>query len=349
MKHKEEPEITVLFLNKIESNQGWGAETFLNEALQREGVKTICVDYKKNSYRLIQAIRRLEQKDFDLVLLQRGTGYSLPLEVLKGINRPKILLFTELIERNRRQHYLLKSRLFEHIFVRSDDCLNTMLTRGWVDPQRISLMLSAFSKELHKPIQGLKKDIDVLFVGTVTQRRAQLISKISALSGITIRVEKAFAEDMVKIVNRAKIILNIHAENFLDTETRVYEVLACKGFLITEQLSSESPFINGKHLVACESVENIAAQIRYFLDNATERQKIAEEGYQHVQKSHSYSNQARLIKDKIKRFIMKEENKSPLLNITYCLQGMGKEKLQLVLDRFKSLLIRFYQLLKNNT
>lgn len=338
--------MTILYISKIETNKGWGAETFLEKALNKQGIKTLCIDYEQNKYRLSEAIRKIKGEAIDAVLLQRGTGYSIPLEVLKSINRPRILLFTELIQRNANQHYLLKSSLFDHIFVRSDQCLDLMIKQNWIAPPKVSLALSAFSKILHRPIEGIKKDIDVLFVGSLTARRTEIIEKLSARSGINIQVAKGFGADMVHLVNRAKIVLNIHGEDFLDTETRVYEVLACKGFLISEPLSSESPFVNKKHLVEAPFIEDMALQIQYYLKNHDQRQTIAEEGHVFVKNNYSYDDQAKLIKNRLVALVTSQVVEPALLREKHLSQAARKEKIQSATDKARLFLIKSYRFLK---
>jgi hypothetical protein len=289
----------ILYINKIGTNAGWGLETFLNQSLLENGVETICVDYQKNSYALARILLNITE-NFDALLLQRGCGYLIPLEILKSIKRPKFLLFTELVARNLNQHYLLNSGIFEHIFFRSLSCIDWVANKGWLNQHQMSLFLSAINTDFHRPINTIK-DIDILFVGTLLPRRQKIISELA--NSFSVTTCSAFGQEMVNLINRAKIILNIHGEDFLDTETRVYETLACKGFLLTEKLSSENPFQDCIHLVEAKGIKDLKDKIAYYLDSNTSRQEIAEAGYQEVTYNHTFRDRAKQIKQVIEPYV----------------------------------------------
>jgi Glycosyl transferases group 1 len=283
----------LLYINKINTNREWGLETFLDRSLRALGIETICIDYQENTYALAQAILNITE-NFDAVLVQRGCGYLIPLEILKAIDRPKFLIFTELIPRNTNQHYLLKSPLFEHIFLRSLPCIDLALAKGWRTSVQISLFLSAIDPSFHQPLDNIDRDIDILFVGNLLPRRAKIISELRDLNH-SISIGNAFGRDMVKLINRAKIVLNIHGEDFLDTETRVYETLACQSFLLTETLSSENPFQSGIDLVEAANIQEFSAKITYYLEHQAERETIANNGYLTAIGQHSFERRAKQI------------------------------------------------------
>jgi hypothetical protein len=290
----------LLYINKIKANTGWGFETFLDRSLHDLGIETICIDYQENAYALAKSLLSITE-DFDAVLLQRGCGYLIPLEILAAINRPKFLLFTELVPRNPDQHYLLKSPLFEHIFLRSLPCIDAAISNGWREQDRVSLFLSAIDPSFHQPIIGIEKDIDILFVGTLLPRRQRIIDELA--HSFAIETRNGFGREMVELINRAKIILNIHGADFLDTETRVYETLACQGFLLTEKLSAENPFQHGSHLIEVNDLQDLKAKISYYLANQRERETIADNGYREVILHHSFGERAHQIEQVIGTYL----------------------------------------------
>ena len=277
--------VKLLYINKINVNAGWGLETFLNHALNNIGIETVCIDYQENSYSLARKL--LETQDnFDALLLQRGCGYLIPLSILKAIQRPRFLIFTELVARNTNQHYLLKSGLFEHIFFRSIPCMNWVKQQGWLRDDQMSLFLSAIDPNFHRYLPNVEKDIEILFIGTLLPRRKKIIDELS--QHISITTCNAFGKDLVYFFNRAKIILNLHGTDFLDTETRVYEALACRSFLITERLSEENPFQDKTHLVETFTFSDMKQQIDYYLKREHERLKISVSGQEEVIKFHTF-------------------------------------------------------------
>jgi glycosyltransferase involved in cell wall biosynthesis len=142
-------------------------------------------------------------------------------------------------------------------------------------------------------LNDIQKDIDVLFIGSMTPRRAEVLQ---ALSDKNILITKSFGPEMVRLINRAKIVLNIHAEDAVDTETRVYEVLGCGTFLLSEQLSMENPFDSGE-LVLFKSIAELKELLNYFLTHEDEREAIAEKGHEEALRSHTYKHRAMQIID----------------------------------------------------
>jgi len=275
----------ILYINVIEQNADWGAETFLNKGIESLGHVTTNLDYRKHRRSL--AIKLNKISDFDVLFLQRGDRF--PPHLLKICNRPKFFWATELVSRNRDQDILLKSNQFDHIFVHSNDCKKRVINNNWVDEKNISVMLNGFDEELHKRITA-DKDIDILFVGSILDRREKILKKLSA--HYNVEIYKAYGKEMSELFNRAKIVLNIHAEEFLDTETRMYEALGCGAFIISEKLSSENPFIPNKHYIEVETFDDMKNKIDYYLNNPLECDKIAQAGYLEAINNHTYQHRA---------------------------------------------------------
>ena len=117
-----------------------------------------------------------------------------------------------------------------------------------------------------------------------------------------IEVHNAFGMEMTKLFNRSKIELNIHAEGYLDTETRIFESLGCGAFVISEKLSNENPFIAGKHYIEINNVEHMKSEIKYYLNNSIKRKNIALSGYKEATQNHSYKKRAKQCIDTFSRY-----------------------------------------------
>lgn len=300
----------LLYLNKINTNKRWGAENFLNEALEEINIDTICLDYEQNKYQLASFIKNINTS-FDGVLVQRGVGYNFPVSVLENIARPKILLFTELVKRNTNQHYLLKANVFDHIFVRSQECYDFLLEKKWINPEQLSIQLSAALKTpLSTP--STNQDIDVLFVGALTERRKKILDKLGEEINITIK--SVFGKEFYQSIQRSKIILNLHGSEYLDTETRIFETLSYRGFVISEKLAAESPFISGKHLIECDGIEGLTEEIIFYLNHPELRHAMADQGFDLVQNQHTYHHRAVVIKAKFNQIISQYPLSKPVVN-----------------------------------
>lgn len=97
------------------------------------------------------------------------------------------------------------------------------------------------------------------------------------------------------IYSSSKIALNIHREEArlckLSVNMRVFEVLGCGGFLISDNFSGfEELFIPNKEIVVAEDSNELVELIQYYLENEDERQKIAQAGEKKVYSYHTYSH-----------------------------------------------------------
>ena len=299
----------IFYVNVIEQNSTYGAEVFMNRAFLQLGHETHTLDYRKHRQALPQAF--LNAPDFDVFLLQRGDFF--PLELVDACQCPRLFYSSELIARCTDQLHLFQSNLFDHVFVRTPACKQAIIEKGWMADEKISVFLSAFDEHTHCPLDGVERDIDVLFVGGVSQRRREMITELK--QSFHVVACQAYGPDMAKMFNRAKIAINIHAEEFLDTETRMFEALGSGAFLISETLSEENPFISNKHFVEVSSIDEMKEKISYYLKNAEERSAIAAAGHQEAVEKHSYTARAREIAEYMQLLIdQKQDWPKPALN-----------------------------------
>jgi hypothetical protein len=287
----------ILYLNAIEQHYGWGAEYFLNKALIGRGIETYTIDFRINRNRLSKRLLTIKG-EFDIVLLQRGDYF--PLEIASAILKPKVFLFTELIQRCSDADHLFESNLFDAYLVRGPKCKEVLSARGSPDPAKIDVFLSSFDQHTFYR-REVRQDFDCLFVGSMTPRRESIIRELS--KDFSVNVFRAFGEEASNLFSRAKIILNIHAEDFLDTETRVYEVLGSGAFLLSERLSDENPLTPGKHYVQANTLEDLKSSICYYLNHEDVRRKIATEGHLEALSKHTYDARAVQLESLFKRLI----------------------------------------------
>lgn len=298
---KNQITIKILYINVIECNAGWGAEYFVDKGFRRLGYTTHCIDYRKYRDELYEIFRNLPEHD--VFFLQRGDYF--PIDIIKEIRVPKLFWASELVSRCRDQDRLLSSGLFDHIFFRTKMCINIASNNGWIDKKNSSILLSGFDETIHRSTKGIKQDIDILFVGTLTSRRKYILNKLQSKFRVTI--VNAFGEDLVNYFNRSKIVLNIHAEDYKDTETRVFEVLGSGSFLLTERLSEENPFINNKHIIEFSDYDELCAKAEFFLKHDEERNTISRHGYEEAIKHNTYTHRAGEIAEKMLDLISKKD------------------------------------------
>lgn len=276
----------LLYSNVIQQNKGWGAEWFTNNALNDIGIETETIDYRAHRFSL--PLKFFFSRPADYFLLQRGDRF--PLGILDNIQVPKFFWASELVSRRRDQDRLFQYG-FDHVFVRGEICKKAVIEKKWVPEDRVSILLSAYDPKIFYKTNVIK-DIDVLFVGSLTPRRKKILGQIP-----NVTIQKAYGLELQNLINRSKIILNIHAEEYVDTETRVFEVLGAGGFLLSERLGSENPF---SEIVQCD-ISDFAEKIDFYLKNEVERERIAKLCYEKA-RTHTYTDRAREILTIIEKY-----------------------------------------------
>ncbi len=292
----------ILYVNVIEQHAGWGAEWFMNRGFLANGHTVVNIDFRKHRYFLVEKFLEINDA-FDVLFLQRGDHF--PIALLGATNRPRVFWASELVSRCRDQDRLLYSGLFGHIFVHSENCRLTVLRSSGLKDDQVTVLLNGFDEETHYRIPGLARDIDVLFVGNVLPRRRKLLDTLKRRFSVV--EAQAFGLEMTRLMNRAKIVLNIHAEEFLDTETRVFEALGCGSFLLSEKLSVDNPFTPGYHYVEADGIRDLEDKIKYYLEHGEMRERIADQGFKDAVAQHSYVQRARDVAQIFARLIRNDQ------------------------------------------
>lgn len=291
----------IYFVSVIEQNAGYGAEVFLNRGFQKLGHETITLDYRKHREQLAQ--RFFEAPGFDAFLLQRGDYF--PIDLVRACRRPRFFYSSELVSRRGDQWHLFQSNLFHRVFVRTESCRGEIVRRGWMPAERVAVLLSAFDEETHRPLPDIEPQYDVVFVGSATPRRRAILDRLK--QSFRVLETQAFGHDMAAAFNRGRVAVNLHAEDRLDTETRVFEALGSGSFLISEPLTAENPFKDGEHLVIASSMDDLEAKIRHYLEREDERRRIAGAGRREALAKHSYLARAREIIEAMAPWVARPE------------------------------------------
>ena len=188
----------------------------------------------------------------------------------------KILIFPDHTSRYK-EYFNSIQKLFDYVFL----CHNEPI----VDNERIFYIPFAYDPETHYSI-NLKKDIDILFIGTRTRER-EFLTKIPNIqlygSGFK---ERPSLEKTRELYSRAKIAINQHYK--YDTNNmRDFECVGYKVFT----LSDISPF---KSAITYKNLEDLKEKINYYLTHPEERKKIIEKCWREA-KEETYEKRAKQI------------------------------------------------------
>ena len=155
----------------------------------------------------------------------------------------------------------------------------------------------------------LTRDIDVLWMGKRrTKRRSELLDEIDQrLSALGYHVYIAdnevkpfvYGDERTRMLNRAKITLNIEAAPYDNALPYRYHVVAPnRSLVVSETLHPHYPTRPGVHYVAA-SYEQMVETLIYYLEHDAERQQIVEAAYRLVTEELTFGHAIRTIMDHV--------------------------------------------------
>ncbi len=89
-----------------------------------------------------------------------------------------------------------------------------------------------------------------------------------------------------------------------DLNMRCFEALGTGSFLLTDWVPHiDEVFEDGKHLVLYRSLDEAVDKAKYYLAHDSEREKIAQAGYEHVMANHTIDHRAGVMLERINSLI----------------------------------------------
>lgn len=194
-----------------------------------------------------------------------------------------------------------------HIFCWDRAYLPALRERGF---PHCAYMPFATNPDVHYPRARVGPGYDVSFVGHCTQQRVDCIAAL-AQAGIAVDVFGDAAWGSLRhpkvrfhgpsehqsatpeIYSNSSINLNItNAQLRTSLPVRVFDVLGCGGFLLTDRRrDAEELFAPGVELALYEGPEDLVGQVRYWLERPDERRLIAAAGMQRVLERFTFRQQ----------------------------------------------------------
>lgn len=139
--------------------------------------------------------------------------------------------------------------------------------------------------ELYGRDLGLARDIDVLFLDHLAfARRRRAVARLRR-AGIDLQVHGSpspvWGPPRTRLLNRAKIFLNIHRVPGDLNGLRMILGMANRALVISEPIYAPTPYVPGQHYVSA-TLRDMPDVIRYYLSHDEERDAIAAEGHRLV-------------------------------------------------------------------
>jgi hypothetical protein len=172
--------------------------------------------------------------------------------------------------------------------------------------------------EVHYPRARGQYTYDVSFVGHCTPQRMAVLHGL-AEAGIPVDIfgdenwgrlehpnlrfhgHARNREDAPEIYSRSKINLNVtNAQLLTSLPVRVFDVLACEGFLLTDYRQDVTElFRPGKDLALYTGLPDLIQKVQYYLKQPGEREQIAATGRQRIEEQFTFRKQLSSILDQV--------------------------------------------------
>ena len=262
------------------SNYPWGTENFIHKALSEFGHEIIDIDFRRDQ----NSVEKILKIPTDIVIAYKASGINPRL--LETMNCPTVLWYPDdvIAVQHAQDDVRNAGYAYDHVYYVNRVGLEKLRQMGITHS---SFLPPATDPTIYKYIPGTEKKHDIVFVGNIYPNRRALLDRLK--SKFNVLETKAFMEDMVRIFNEAKIVLNLGVSN-TGYNLRVFEALGCRSFLVTNEINREDLlFEDGKHLVYFNE-RNIEDLISHYLKHDDEREAIAENGYREVCAKHTFKH-----------------------------------------------------------
>jgi hypothetical protein len=150
---------------------------------------------------------------------------------------------------------------------------------------------AAFVPMGYHPVMGtdlaIERDIDVLFIGDLGVPRRKRILRRIRRAGVDVRAVGAWhdpafwGENRTRLLNRAKILLNLPRHPGLLSGARMLLGMGNKALVISEPVHLSEPYVEGEHFVTAP-LDEMPAAIRRYLADADERRRLTETAFRLV-------------------------------------------------------------------
>lgn len=214
--------------------------------------------------------------------------------------------------------YFIQQELpfYDHIF-----SFSKVTTRFFQDSLGLSASHLPFGA---LPVEqlALGKSSEALFVGSADLRRVFLLESIrdrvsirgnrwernyplmSASLRSRVDDRTVWGEELQALLQSAKIVINITRSDFYGAETgvnlRIFEALAAGCFLLTDYCEEVGElFRAGEEIEVFRSAAELKEKVRYYLENESERERIARNGHARFLSAHTWSSRVDQIRSTV--------------------------------------------------
>jgi hypothetical protein len=298
------------------SNYNWGHQLFKNELGRQHDVFYYGRRFKKfNPDLSVKKLIDRSSRNFDLILTYEAK-YSRFFKGLKNItNIPKVHIQVDYSDptkgwagfstRDNVDKFLLNNK-YDLFFATAVSNVEAMKIR--LGTKKVFLLPFSVDINIYKKYD-LNKIVDVMasysYTSGVYPNRVKLrknVKKMHRRGELIFFTTKVMHQNYVKYINQSRIFA--HANNYNGRlNMKYFEVPACGTLFLTDKPEDfeRLGFIDGKHMVLYEGMDDLRYKIKYYLKHVDERENIARQGMNFVRNKHSCEVRVKQFIDIVKR------------------------------------------------
>lgn len=132
-------------------------------------------------------------------------------------------------------------------------------------------------------IRPREQDLDVVFFGSMNERRALVLNKLANLGYRTVHQFGVYGRERDELISRAKVCLNVHFY-----ESKIFEIVRCSYLManykavVSEDSIEIDPDI--REGIAEAPYGALVEAVRYFLENEKARKDLQDRGFEAMKK-----------------------------------------------------------------
>lgn len=129
------------------------------------------------------------------------------------------------------------------------------------------------------------KGIDVLFFGSMNDRRAKVIGQLTDMGLNVQAVFGVYGPELSVLIHRSKVVLNMHYyESSVFEAVRVLPLLASRIPVVSEQSVDDADYgyLKPPFGIQCTTYESLASTCKVLVDDSDARALLADTGYANV-------------------------------------------------------------------
>ena len=130
-----------------------------------------------------------------------------------------------------------------------------------------------------------RKDIDVLFFGSMNDRRAKIIGELTSMGLNVQAVFGVYGPDLSVLIHRSKLVLNMHYyDSSVFEAVRVIPLLASRVAVVSEKSVDDDDYtyLNQTSGILVTDYDKLAFVCKQLVENADDRECLSDTGYANV-------------------------------------------------------------------